>query len=373
MKTIFALAVLAAVGQASDPIPSPTANPINVGLAMRVPYPPQPVVRSDGRRLSYELHVTNYTRRPMRLLALELVDADDRSLIATIEGPALAAISGGQWVPADTADRATIAAGGRAVLFIDQPTAAAPKRIMHRFRYALADGAALAVEGQAIALAATAVPELAPPLKGGPWATVYAPEMEFGHRRYVYAIDGEPRVPGRFAIDFFHADRKGPKPTRYAADPGFGAEVLAVADAIVAEVRDDVPDPAGPDDKPSPKVEDGAGNFIALDLGDGRFAFYEHLRRGVRVKRGDRVKRGQVIGTLGATGHVGGAHLHFHIGDARDALRAEGVPFTLTRFDRVGGYASIKDFDARAAWAPAPATRVERAMPAPNIVVRFPG
>ena len=43
-----------------------------------------------------------------------------------------------------------------------------------------------------------------------------------------------------------------------------------------------------------------------LDLGDGRFAFYEHLKHGsVRVKPGERVKRGQEIAAVGNSGSSG--------------------------------------------------------------------
>jgi murein DD-endopeptidase MepM/ murein hydrolase activator NlpD len=41
-------------------------------------------------------------------------------------------------------------------------------------------------------------------------------------------------------------------------------------------------------------------NYVTLDLGGSRYAFYEHLKHGsITVRRGDRVKSGQVIGLLG--------------------------------------------------------------------------
>lgn len=61
---------------------------------------------------------------------------------------------------------------------------------------------------------------------------------------------------------------------------GHGADVLAVADGLVAAARDDVPESATLSDHPRHSLEDATGNYIALDLGDGRYAFYEHLEPG---------------------------------------------------------------------------------------------
>ena len=70
---------------------------------------------------------------------------------------------------------------------------------------------------------------------------------------------------------------------------------------------------------------------MALDLGRGRFAFYEHLKRGsVAVKAGDRVKSGQVIGRLGNSGSSSiGPHLHFHVADANSPLARKASPSSL--------------------------------------------
>jgi murein DD-endopeptidase len=55
---------------------------------------------------------------------------------------------------------------------------------------------------------------------------------------------------------------------------GYGAEVLAVADGVVAATRDDLTESRTLSGRPRPPLEESEGNFIVLDLGDGRYAFY---------------------------------------------------------------------------------------------------
>lgn len=53
-----------------------------------------------------------------------------------------------------------------------------------------------------------------------------------------------------------------------------------------------------------------AGNTVVLDHGLGLYTFYGHLES-LTVRAGDVVEAGQMIGTVGATGRVTGAHLHW--------------------------------------------------------------
>lgn len=57
-----------------------------------------------------------------------------------------------------------------------------------------------------------------------------------------------------------------------------------------------------------------AGEYVELDHGNGNYTRYLHMKKGSRtVKVGQAVKKGQVLGYMGATGNVTGAHLHFDI------------------------------------------------------------
>ena len=57
-----------------------------------------------------------------------------------------------------------------------------------------------------------------------------------------------------------------------------------------------------------------AGEYIQIDHGSGNYTRYLHMKKGSRtVKAGDKVLKGQVLGYMGATGNVTGAHLHFDV------------------------------------------------------------
>lgn len=359
IRTLLPLAALVVI--------TPTSAQMPVSVELIVANAPATLVRSDGTQIAYEIRVSSFHRSPMRLRTLEILDAESRPL-ARYQDSQLAALIGGQWV-ADDADRTLIPPAGHTLIFVNQPVERPVAGVRHRLTYTIGEHSPVTVESPVHSVAAAPQP-FGPPLRGGPWSAVYQPSMEFGHRRYVYAVNGVPRIPGRFAIDFFHANRN-PKEPRYAADPGFGADVLAVADGRVVATRDDFADPAqrNPDQRVNP--EDATGNYVALDIGGGRIVFYEHLKQGIAVKRGDRVHRGQLLGRVGATGQVGGTHLHFHIADANSPLGAEGLPFALDGFERIGSWATIDQAFSGERWQSAPPRRFTAAMPSPNVVVHF--
>ena len=62
------------------------------------------------------------------------------------------------------------------------------------------------------------------------------------------------------------------------------------------------------------KCSGTAGEYVELNHGNGNYTRYLHMKTGTRaVKVGQVVKKGQVLGYMGATGNVTGAHLHFDI------------------------------------------------------------
>lgn len=367
---VLATALAAApIAAAQSPAPQSPA-PLRQGFDIRVGAAPAPVRIGDAERLVYELQLSNFAGAPLEVLRIEARDADTGRTVADLEGEALGSALGG---PATVGPNAFVLAHLEIVT-----DGTPPRRLTHRVTFASPEGGPdrvrTVVENGQVQVETRALPVLGPPLRGGPWVAVYQPEMPRGHRRVAYAVDGRVRVPGRFAVDWIRVDENGAKGREgdraLTADFSFGAEVLAVADGIVVATRDGVPDPADLDARSRPALQDAAGNYVALDIGEGRYAFYEHLSPGLRVRPGDRVRRGQMIGALGFTGQASGPHLHFHVSDGVEPLTAEGLPYLLSGYRTIGRYASIEAFSRGGPW-PAETGPEGPAFPAHNAVVMF--
>src|SRR5690606_19154995 len=88
------------------------------------------------------------------------------------------------------------------------------------------------------------------------------------------------------------------------------------------------------------------GNHVVLDLGDGRYALYAHLKPGsVLVHKGQHVHRGQVLGLVGTSGNSSEPHLHFHVTDGPSPLASNGVPYLLRSFRATERGVSTAAFD----------------------------
>lgn len=353
------------------------ASPLVQAFDMRVPVPPLPVTVAGTSQLVYELHLANFAAHALEPVSLEIRDAGTGRALATYSGEELGRRL---HVPAATGTPLAVPAGGVAIVYIELALPELPGALDHRLAFRRSgEPATAAVTGAATPVRADEPLVLGPPLRNGYWAAVYHPAWERGHRRFVYAVAGRAVIPGRYAIDWIQLDADG----RHAqGDPeivanwhAYGTEVLAVADAVVAAVRDDVEESETLSAHPDLPLEDGSGNYVVLDLGGNRYAFYEHLKPGsVRVAVGDRVGKGETLAELGFTGHASGPHLHFHVADGVVPLGSEGLPFVIDAFEVLGRYDDVGQL-GRAPWLPAEAGaggRRTAERPAPNVVLRFP-
>lgn len=365
--------------------------PINI----EAPVQPIPVKGADGKwYLVYHLFLTNLGFSDLTLKSVEVSDAtrknvliryadkalaDDDRFITLLPTPPLSEMPNKQYPR-------QISSGRTGALFfwltVDSP-AAIPAGLKHRFVFepnplikllrgfaSDREGGEMVLDDYNVSVSNDKPVVIGAPLRGGDWRCSGGPAYNSYHQ--VFAVrGGNIRIAQRFACDFQKVDREGnilpnpfPNEINNKMFYGYGAEVLAVGDGKVVFVKDGIPEnvpQASGEIKPAVPLtrETNAGNWIALDLGNNRYALYAHLQPGsIRVKAGDKVRKGQVIALLGNSGNAVGPHLHFHVGNeykinGGDFNGNEGLPFVFDSFV-VGGQKH----------------RME--MPINNTIIRFP-
>lgn len=324
-------------------------------IAVRPISEPNPVRGADDRvHLAYELLVVNPSSLFVSLDKVEAVGGGGRSLW-TLEGDRLSAM-----MTSYGGTGRLMSPGSSAVVFMDvafDDGETLPASVMARVtatrQKADADGkpvplprdspvpATFTFAGGNTRLGKAAV-TLEPPLEGAGWVAVNGCcDSITSHRGAVMAINGQLRVPERFAIDWVRLDEAGRLFTGDVSDLAnyayYGTPIHAAADGVVVNLYDDADEQVPGADAKGITTENIGGNMLVIDIGGGAFAFYAHMRRGsLEVKLGDQVKAGQVIGLLGNTGNSTAPHLHFHVMDGPSPLNANGLPYVFAHFSSRG-------------------------------------
>lgn len=395
MMLAIALAQLlpnqAADAQPQSATPQQPVEYLDLPVNIESPVQPIPVRGADGKwYLVYHLFLTNWSFSDLTLKSVEVSDGEHGKTLARYEDKELSEFyrfrsllpTPPRSEMPNKAYPREIASGRTGVLFfwltLDAPNAI-PLTLKHRLTfeanpllkllrdYSPDKSGDMVLDNFKVAVSNDKPLVLGAPLRGGSWICGNGPAYNTAHQ-YLTIREGTVRIAQRFAIDFKRVDAGGnvlpsPFPDEITNKMfyGYGAEVLAVADGIVAFVKDKIPEnipQVSGEIKPAAPItrETVSGNWISINLGKNRYAFYAHLQPGsIRVKVGDRVRRGQVIGLLGNSGNAAGPHLHFHIGNANSLNGSEGIPFVFGSFDIVGQ-----------------ARRHVLEMPLNNTVIRFP-
>lgn len=338
LLTAFVAIVPALAAQAA------TRSLIAPQVATRVPVAPTAFKADGGWHLVYEVRLVNMSPADCQVRRVEVVaDGPGGRVLDAYEGARLDSAMLHPGLP-KVKDTSSLAPGTMATIYVwttvdklDAVPAAIRQRIIVKVGDHLPDTILTAptpVKRGVVAITS--------PLRGDHWLAGNGPSNTSGHRRAIVVIDGYPAISQRFAIDWVRLHDNGKTFQGDSLDNksylAYGSDVLAVADGIVVETKDSIPQNVpGATSRAVPiTLVTVAGNHIVLDIGNGRYALYAHLQPGsLRVKLGDHVRRGQVIGLLGNTGNSTEPHLHFHIMDGVSPLGSEGLPYTLPSFQVV--------------------------------------
>ena len=352
----FRRAVIACIGAVVWALEPAAAQEITgAPVEVMIPFPPEPARAKWESILVYELHVTNFTSVAFRLDRVEILaenGAQAASLIGSYHGDELGSSMAHPGLPSDPPDKQEIGGGRRAIVYVwlvIKDGTPLPGALKHRLFFSGLNSDSGRIETNILEIPAVTVRKarplvLGPPLRGSGWVAWNGPSNRSIHRRYAFPFaSGRTAICERFAIDFIQLGEKGMavRGNRNKNEDwyGYGAEVLAVADAVVSDVQDGIPEnvPLQPDRAVKINLQTSGGNSVTLDLGNGRFAFFAHLQPNkIRVKPGDRVRRGQVLGLLGNSGNSTNPHLHFHVSDGRKIFEGEGLPFVFDTFYFLG-------------------------------------
>lgn len=321
---------------------APASAPVATPLLARVLAAPIPVPTTDGRtHLVYELLLTNSMDQDITVDSV-MVRPGDGDALLTLAGAELA---GRTRVLGTTTPTAQLGPSQSALVWLDVITenGRAPSELDHQVRVRLTKPVppllpAEVTETVAPVTVQTREPvTIAAPLRGPQWWDANGCCGMTAHRMAINPIDGELWGAERFAIDYVQLMPDGRlfdgTVEELQGYPYFGADVHAVADGPVVAVLDGLPEQVAGTSPTGLRLDEYGGNHVVQDIGNGNYAFYAHLKTGsVAVAPGDRLSTGQVLGQLGNSGNTDAPHLHFHVMDGPDPLKADGLPFVIDEF-----------------------------------------
>ncbi|BBZ01303.1 peptidase M23 [Mycolicibacterium chitae] len=346
---------------ATPTVPPAVATPL-VGSAVAEPIP---VAATDGRtHLVYELLLTNTLSGNATLNSLT-ARAGDRNLL-TLAGDNLkywTRALGNNDVPTNV-----LAPGQSAIVWLDvviDGGAAPPTDITHSVDLNVSKPFPGVVpprltQDVAPVTVSDAKPiSIAPPLDGPNWLSANSCCDMTAHRMAVNPMNGQLWMSERFAIDYVqltddHRLFTG-DPTKLASYAYFGTPIHAVGSGKVITVVDNLPEQVPSKTPVGLPLEQYGGNHVVQDLGDGKYAFYAHLKPGsITVKEGDELTAGQQIAEMGNSGNSDAPHLHFHVMDGPHPLASNGLPFVFDSFRLDQRVASLSGLDRLFTGQPAP-------------------
>src|SRR5215213_11656511 len=216
-----------------------------------VPYEPIPFAGSDDRtHLVYELEATNFTDGKTTIERLDVLDADSRDVVATLDAEEVA----GRLQPAGLREPVdTFAPSMTATIFLHVTFDEAnqvPDRLVQRLSL---KATAAPPDQQKITetVGPTEVDRrdvvvVGPPLRGSNYLAADSCCDATLHTRAALPIDGQIRLAQRYAVDYEQLDADNRlysgKKKKLDSYTIYGQEAIAVADGTVVKVVDGLPE-----------------------------------------------------------------------------------------------------------------------------------
>lgn len=304
----------------------------------------------NRKHLAYEIYVENFDQKPIQLLELEILEiyASGKRQSHKLNGEGLKKIYSSISGEALKAQDPILKPGEAAVLYVfldfSSFSTENPVVLEHKLQMKAANAGPeiYSIPFASIKTSDLPVIQLSSPLKGKNWFSPNAPSNFSIHRRVIIPLEGTPRIPERFAVDWVKIGENGfsyqGDPTKNESYHAYKAPIYAAAPGKVIAVKDGIPEntPTAKSMAVPITLESIGGNYVMVHLGSHQYAFYAHLIPGsIKVKKGDLLKTGDLIALLGNSGNSTEPHLHFHIIDNENPLRGEGQPFELNQFTHI--------------------------------------
>lgn len=299
---------------------------------------------SDGKyNLVYEVLLINYNSKESKILSMDIIDSKGE-LVKGYNPTNMGRFMTNLGAPKTPG---VIPAGGSAVVWVNLEFAnkeIAPKVLNHKLSTQSEFGGRIRnFENNTfqVKVEEKGPVVVGPPLKGGTWFASGGYAGSEGHRRALFPLTNRLVNAQRYAIDWLliaeddHVLKGDEKSVNSYF--GYGKPIIAVANGTVCGVvdkfKDQVPGLATGDDR----ILSPGGNTVVIDIGNGNYAFYAHLKPGsIKVKEGQKVSKGDQIAELGNAGNSTAPHLHFHVMDGPSILGSRGIPYVFESFEIKG-------------------------------------
>jgi hypothetical protein len=338
--TLLALVLVAPAAQGAE---TEFWTPIVATVAAE----PEPVEAADGRvHLAYELLLINRSFLPPAQATVKSVQVlAGGKVVASLAGKRLREVMVRFSDP--TKPGVALAKGEAGFVLMDvsfKRGTQIPRRLTHRLQITTKPHNATAAHRYTAGPTAVSKrPALvvAPPLRGDGWIVGNGCcEALTSHRAALLPVNGSLLNGERYAIDFIQVQPNGMLATgplsELSSYPFFGDEVISATAGKVVRVVTGHPE-TPPGALPPSTAAGASGNWVSVEVGKGRYAFYAHLQPGsIKVEVGDRVRVGQLLGLLGSSGNSNAPHLHFQMMDGPTPVAASGIPYRFSRFSVAG-------------------------------------